>query len=489
MANTLNLNNLGSQYDQSDRINQAQGYLNFNPNAYIDPRLIPLLQMQAQQQQFNQQNPRAALPQNFGSALGGLASRALTKFGVLPGQPQDQAQQSPQGSPVVADLTAKRQQYIQNGMNPGEALYQAATEVSADDKYQDPGSQQIIAKAITAAKGQGFDPETAQKESYNTDNFQNQKTGVRDKARRGTAKWQALESNPDWIKAGDVPLKAAGDVDQFDSNGMKITQQQGPGGGMPQQIARSTGVAQFINNTSGTPQQMSDAGVIPKLSTASATDKEKIDLATQEANTKKFYDQVEKIKSTITDSNGAAVGKPGDVYEKADNWIQTARQLAGSVDQQELLSPSTYNFKGLDNVISKVRGSGIDATKYHAQMLSAAYLMTALQNPDGDIKQVSKERVQNNLDQLAEHSSDPKAILATLQDAQDTAVNNIRVSADSKFGDGQGKNQLMFFGSDFDKQKVANAPKTNSKGWVLHTDKNGAAAYVSPDGKDYEMLK
>jgi hypothetical protein len=30
---------------------------------------------------------------------------------------------------------------------------------------------------------------------------------------------------------------------------------------------------------------------------------------------------------------------------------------------------------------------------------------------------------------------------------------------------------------------------TNAKGWELHTDKNGAKAYVSPDGKQFEEVK
>jgi hypothetical protein len=32
-------------------------------------------------------------------------------------------------------------------------------------------------------------------------------------------------------------------------------------------------------------------------------------------------------------------------------------------------------------------------------------------------------------------------------------------------------------------------PKTNAKGWVLHTDKNGRRAYVSPDGTQFEEVK
>jgi len=32
-------------------------------------------------------------------------------------------------------------------------------------------------------------------------------------------------------------------------------------------------------------------------------------------------------------------------------------------------------------------------------------------------------------------------------------------------------------------------PMTNAKGWTLHVDKNGTRAYVSPDGKQYELVK
>ena len=35
----------------------------------------------------------------------------------------------------------------------------------------------------------------------------------------------------------------------------------------------------------------------------------------------------------------------------------------------------------------------------------------------------------------------------------------------------------------------AAAPGKNSKGWLLHTDKNGNRAYVSPDGKQFEEVK
>ena len=36
---------------------------------------------------------------------------------------------------------------------------------------------------------------------------------------------------------------------------------------------------------------------------------------------------------------------------------------------------------------------------------------------------------------------------------------------------------------------LPNTPLTNSKGWILHTDKSGNKAYVSPDGKSFEEAK
>lgn len=44
-------------------------------------------------------------------------------------------------------------------------------------------------------------------------------------------------------------------------------------------------------------------------------------------------------------------------------------------------------------------------------------------------------------------------------------------------------------GAPSSQPKQSAAPTMNSKGWALHTDKNGNQAYVSPDGKSYEEVK
>lgn len=43
--------------------------------------------------------------------------------------------------------------------------------------------------------------------------------------------------------------------------------------------------------------------------------------------------------------------------------------------------------------------------------------------------------------------------------------------------------------ADVSKQPAAELPMTNDKGWKLHTDGQGRKAYVSPDGKDFEIPK
>ena len=38
-------------------------------------------------------------------------------------------------------------------------------------------------------------------------------------------------------------------------------------------------------------------------------------------------------------------------------------------------------------------------------------------------------------------------------------------------------------------QKPPQIPIKNAQGWVLHTDKNGNKAYVSPDGKQFQKVQ
>jgi len=56
---------------------------------------------------------------------------------------------------------------------------------------------------------------------------------------------------------------------------------------------------------------------------------------------------------------------------------------------------------------------------------------------------------------------------------------------DTNFGDNANYQFLQGFGADESSTQI---PTTNAKGWRLSTDANGAQAYVSPDGKQFEEI-
>lgn len=72
-------------------------------------------------------------------------------------------------------------------------------------------------------------------------------------------------------------------------------------------------------------------------------------------------------------------------------------------------------------------------------------------------------------------------------------------SLSNQYKTGTGKNDfdkrfmmartLTALGRDKAVAPAQESPPTNAKGWTLHTDKNGARAYVSPDGKQFEELQ
>jgi len=68
----------------------------------------------------------------------------------------------------------------------------------------------------------------------------------------------------------------------------------------------------------------------------------------------------------------------------------------------------------------------------------------------------------------------------TSQNRRDAVKEGLQSAAASGAGVGQGPKP----------PKAASAlPPVNAKGWTLHMDKNGVRAYVSPDGKSYELAK
>lgn len=435
--------NAGSMIGAQDRLVNQQGLFNFNPQSYIDPTQIQDVQMQiyALQQQYARQQlalqqPQRVLASNFGQALGGglsrLAGMAMGTQSGTPGvPPADSSQSTPQQTPVLADLTRKMQQYAQLGQSRGEALANASNDLTKDPRYQDPVSQQYLDRAYKTAVDQyKYDPKIDQEKKNKVDNFVNPQTEQVMGFKQGSPEWNAATAN-NWPKAADQPVPEYGAQRTYLQGGLHITDRWN--GREWETVGKSTNPEQFIRSqtTTGTPEQMAQAGLLQHVSTASAADKIQTEMSNREVATKNFDDLVGKIETEVRSAPGA-IGKPGDVYEHVNDWVQTAKTLAGQVDQQDLLDPKTYNWKGMDKVVTGLRGSGIEATKVHSMMLSAAYMMAAMQGNDNNEGRISKQRIEDNMEILAEHSSDPRAFLETVQSARDTAISNLRNEAQEK---------------------------------------------------------
>ena len=448
--------NAGSMIGSQDRLVNSQGLFNFNPNGYIDPSNITDIQLQMyqmqlrnqlelQRQSWNQNNPRAALANNFGQALGGglsrLASLAMGTGGPSSGTPQASPQAGPGGqvpqdpsqsqTPIVADITRKMQEYSQLGDARGEALAHAVNDLTKDPRYaNDPMAQQYLDRAYrTAVENYKYDPKIDQERRNKVDNFVDP-DGNSYGFKQGSPEWNAATQNH-WVKAADQPIPENGKTRTYLQNGLHYTDFWN--GREWVNVAKSTNPEQFIRsqNTTGTPEQMGSAGLLQNVSTASESDKIKLEMSNREVATKNFDDLTQRIKSEVQSAPGA-IGKPGDIYEHVNDWVQTARTLAGQVNQEDLLDPKTYNWKGMNTVVDNLRGSGIEATKVHSMMLSAAYMMAAMQGNDNNEGRISKQRIEDNMEILAEHSSDPKAFLQTVESARDTAINNLRNEAQAK---------------------------------------------------------
>lgn len=158
-------------YLQAVRLNQSADPASYNPEQYTDPQAIAA-QMFAQQQgmlkqSFNQENPRMALPQNVGSALGSFIG------GQVSPQQTPQSTGDQQGAPnntamVKSQIDQDTSANLQTNPNYYRAQYLAATGIIKDPRYaNDPNAQAIAAKYIEASV-KHFDPSTLDDEDVKT---------------------------------------------------------------------------------------------------------------------------------------------------------------------------------------------------------------------------------------------------------------------------------------------------------------------------------
>jgi hypothetical protein len=445
MPNIPTMGNFGNLLATQDRLNQQQGFLNYDPNGYVNPaqfapyqasmysQMMNMYQQQARAM-FNMNNPQMALPQNLGGALGQLASRALV--GSPPQQqPSQPQQQGTQPDPVTQMILARRTMYLRGGMQLGEAQARAAEDLMRDPQAaQDPNASMIAQRAYQEAVDKlHYDPKVAQEKAYSTENFINPDTHEVKSFQVGSPQWgQAIEEQ--WPKAGDVPQEPEGKTQSYDENGLITTERFH--NGTPHKIATSSQPVQYGVTATGTPSQV--AGAFPNgpkvFGNADAAEITK-DLTNRSIAAKNAIDGIDTVTDMLNrDPN--AIGKAGDVLEKVNNWRSEVASLAKTAGFDPGSIPMTASFAQKSApYIDRFRKAGIDATKWNGMMTDLAYTIEATQgntNTDPSSRASRIEQIKEDI--LGDRSSDSEAVKGSLAQQRSRLISSLNNEFEGKPG-------------------------------------------------------
>ena len=414
-----------------DRLNNQQGYYNYDPNGYIDPNQMLSLQPQYLKQMFAMQNPRMALPQQLGGALGGFGAQLLDKLSGKAG-PQQAAQPGVQRAPVEQDIENTRLQNLRAGMSQGEALYKAAQEAAASGRYEDdPAAQRTIDRATTwAVDKYKYEPQAEQKAALETSNLVNTTDGKRITVRRGPERWRQLIDSGDYAEAGAIPSLTPGSYHQFDKNGMIVTMQVQPDGSL-KQVASSTQPVQYGATVTGDEAKAVWPNGPKTFSNADAAEVTK-DLTNRSIATKNAIDSIDLLTKT---ASGASIGTPGEIAEKVSNARNTISTLAGMMGMSS--DPNDYKisadtWKRMAPSLDRWAKAGIDAEKVKSLFLETALLDEATNGDKNASDANRKYSVEQHMKILGEDSSSPQALISTLQQRRKQLVNQLNNEFEGK---------------------------------------------------------
>lgn len=434
---------------QDNRYNNALPPSQYDPNNVVDPMQAIAAQQAYAKQMFAMQNPRLALPQQFGAAIGSaLQGRGQSAPAPSQGGPDD---------PVAAAIHSKAVAYGAQGMDAAAALYKAAGDVEQDPTLsKDPNAEKYVEKARSYAVKQGYSPEQEasrafEKQKLPYDNLR-LPNGTVVAAQQDTPEYKAYMT-AGAVKSGELPQIPVGQRQEEKSGGKYVESQWD--GSKWNKVASSSQPMQY--QVTGTPDQMGSAGLMGQTGTTAANDKNIKELTDRGIATTNALRGIDKTLDTLN-SNPGAVGTPGDLAEKGQNIVATAGSLASSLGMSpDLLKSSNYDWKGLDKMTGTLQGNAAAATKYHSQMVSLAYMMAAAQSNNNTDEKMTKQRVEANLEMLAEHSDDPSIVKNTMSSVRQQMKDNYQTQISAYKPQG--------FNSPVDQyesqRKQASAPKTD----------------------------
>jgi hypothetical protein len=436
MGGSPSVGTFGSLLASQDRLNNQQGFLQYNPYGYTDPSMFGPEAMQLYQQQarqmFNQNNPQAALPQNLGGALGQLASRAIM------GQPQQQGGPPPQGStgmdPITQMILAQRTQYMQGGMSMGEAQARAAEDLMSNQQIANsPAASQIAQRAYQEAVDKlHYDPKLAQEKSYQTENFINPNTHQVSSFNVGSTGWRQA-TNSGWPKAGDETTPQVGERKQFTEGGL-IVSRQWDGQGWKKEGQGSSQPVQYGVTATGSPSQVAGAFPnAPKVFSNAGAEEVTKDLTNRSIAAKNAIDGIDHV-TELLNQDPNTIGKAGDVLEKINNWRSEVGNLASAAGFNDGDIPMSAAFaKASAPYIDRFRKAGIDATKWNGMMTDLAYTVEAAQgntNTDPSSRASRIEQIKEDI--LGDRSSDSEAVKATLGQKRQSLIANLNNEFEGK---------------------------------------------------------
>lgn len=421
---------------------QQQKYMNspgmdpssYDPNNFVDPYAAVAMQQQMAQKIFQMQNPRLALPQQFGQALGGAAQQLM--------RPQDpsQVQQGGQGQqPQTPAGQAVHQKYLalkQQGMDAGQALYQAA-DAAEDPSFGSQGSQVADHARRYAISSLKFDPGVERKlkleaQYKSPDNFVNTSSGEKVVAQPGTALYSHIMSNPDqWQKTGDTPQLTPGSTHTFDKNGKIYTYQVDASGNLDtskKPVGVSTQPVQYGATVAGDDAKATWPGGPKTFGNSDAAETTKT-LTDRSISTKNFVDSVDLLSKTATPNS---IGVPGDISEKALNIGATVKAVAGRLGLSGNVNDYQMNWN--PGLAKDVVSNGVDAEKVKALMLHAALLHESTYGDKNATDSNRKFAVEQQLKIMGEDSSSLTALKATLAQSRGLAISQLNNEFEGKPG-------------------------------------------------------
>lgn len=182
---------------------------------------------------------------------------------------------------------------------------------------------------------------------------------------------------------------------------------------------------------------------------------------------------------------------------KSKEQAEDARDMLDTVSiGRNILKSGAITGAGADFFVGlnqALKTAGVDFGYADASANSQAYTANMAQNVGKLIKLFGAGTGLSNADRdYAEKMAGGKialdrTALERILDIQERAARNV-IKRHNKSVEGIKTNVPLTV--DVEEPAAAKSiPKTNAKGWKLHTDKNGKQAYVSPDGKQYEEVK